>query len=37
MLHSASQAFPYIFHLLLQSFCGAQDKITTETLAAGQP
>lgn len=41
MLHSISQPnsvkIPCVFHLLLQSFYGAQDKITIKKLAAGQP
>ena len=41
MLHSTSQPnsvkIPCVFHLLLQSFYGAQDKFTIKKLAAGQP
>lgn len=41
MLHSTPQSnsvkIPCVFHLLLQSFYGAQDKIRIKMLAAGQP
>jgi len=41
MLHSTTQSnsinIPCAVHLLLQSFYGAQDKITIKKLAAGQP